>query len=75
MSTMPVPEQPARPIDAVLEERRQARRLRAAACQQRLRMATDALAAVDLLLGMNWSTTHVGQQVPQPKPSGAEPRR
>lgn len=47
--------EPAR--DAEREQRRQMRQLRAAACQERLRMASDALAAVDLLLGMNWSTS------------------
>ena len=49
------------PREAELERRKQAR-LRAAACRTRLRLASDALAAVDLLLGVNHSIASVGRE-------------
>lgn len=55
MSTMPVAPAPQDDPMQARENRKEAR-LRAAACRARLRLATDALAAADLLLGMNWST-------------------
>ena len=44
-----------------------ASRERAAACTERLRLATDALAAADLLLGMNFSIGACGPQAPAPE--------
>ena len=62
MSTVPSSSLPAPQADASSEGRAEARRRRRAACSARLRMATDALAAADLLLGLNWSVGQVGAE-------------
>lgn len=49
-----------RSADAGREHVKQAR-LHAAACRARLRLASDALAAADLLLGLNWSVGACGE--------------
>lgn len=41
---------------------RQEARARAAACRARLTLASDALAAADLLLRLNWSVGQCGQE-------------
>lgn len=48
------------PLDA--PKRREKVRLRAAHVRQRLNLATDALAAADLLLGVNYSVAAVGRK-------------
>jgi hypothetical protein len=60
MSTQPVP--PARESDDAAQQRRKEARLRAAACRARLATATDALAAADLLLAMNFSIGSCGRE-------------
>lgn len=71
MSTQPIrPEPPAVAAapsaapadDPARAERRKQAALRTAACRQRLRLATDALAAADLLLGMNFSLGSCGKE-------------
>ena len=41
-------------------------RARAAACKDRLRLASDALAAADLLLGLNFSVRSCGESEGKP---------
>ena len=52
--------EPLRPKST--ETDREKARLRAAIVRQRLRLATDALAAAHLLLGLNSSQSSVGRQ-------------
>jgi hypothetical protein len=51
---------------AAPSDRKQKARLRAAACRSRLRMASDALAVMDLLLGMQASVRSVGNTSGEP---------
>ena len=55
---------PGRPSDGRRRVRLVASQERAAACSERLRLATDALAAADLLLGLNFSIGSCGANAP-----------
>ena len=58
------------PVAAQDMDRRERARLRRANVSQRLRLATDALAAADLLLGLNLSVGSVGRCERPEAPAG-----